>query len=139
VNLVEQALNWPTTTTTDSCGRGYQMSAGKAFIALPGAVGAASIPDSLKNWPSPQANDEKNLGAATPGHSPQLMHEPGLLVQATLKSPGKRRGSLNGRWVLQLMGFPEDWCALPEESVKFLFERKTKRFSGPLEMPSCLR
>lgn len=27
-----------------------------------------------------------------------------------LNTTGKKRGSLNGRWVLQLMGYPSDWC-----------------------------
>jgi len=46
-------------------------------------------------WPTPSANDDKALGHATPGHSPQLRHLPELLAgppgPASPSTDGKRQ------------------------------------------------
>jgi hypothetical protein len=128
-SVLFQVRDWPTPTKTDETGRGYQMSRGKPLPSLPGTVGAASMPEILR-WPSPQANDQKNLGEANPGHSPQLRHLPGPLGADKSNMTGRRHGSLNGPWVLQLMGYPADWCMLPEDTLRSLRGGITKRHSG---------
>jgi len=138
--LIFQAREWPTPNRMDG-DRGPEKQSvkdarGSGGTALPGAAmwgtprAAASegmgnpcrandsrLEDQAQPWPSPQANDEKNLGNATPGHSHQLWHLPGPLGAEPSNTLGKPREScvLNGAWVLQLMGFPSDWCDLPQE------------------------
>jgi hypothetical protein len=99
---------WPTPNATDI--KGASQPAGRRPACdddLPSRVAA--------NWPSPQSNDDKNLGQCTPGHQPQLRHVPQLLAgQAAPENPntpGKPRGSLNSAWVMQLMGFPDEYAA----------------------------
>ncbi|HUU93699.1 MAG TPA: hypothetical protein VM238_21110 [Phycisphaerae bacterium] len=83
----------------------------------------------LVEWPTPGANDDKNLGAATPGKSPQLRHLPGLLAQANPSTSGKPRGCLNSRWVASLMGYPPDWCDVPTETLSRLTATASSRKS----------
>lgn len=50
----------------------------KPFLTLTGQV---------KQWPTPQANDDKGLGPNTPGHSPQLRHMPEELAAGASTMP----------------------------------------------------
>lgn len=98
--------HWPTPSKMDG-DRGPERqetkdARGSDGTALPGAV----------MWPSPGANDEKNLGESTPGKSPQLCHLPGPLGAVKINRHGNLRVSfvLNSDWVGCLMGFPFGWC-----------------------------
>jgi hypothetical protein len=40
----------------------------------------------------------------------------GQPAPASPNTKGKHRGSLNPKWVLQLMGYPADWLDAPDDS-----------------------
>jgi DNA (cytosine-5)-methyltransferase 1 len=44
----------------------------------------------------------------------------GLPDPASPSTNGRPRGSLNSRWVAQLMGYPPDWCELPTDTLSAL-------------------
>lgn len=73
-------------------------------------------------WPTPATRDWKDKGsepAAQARKSPCLpaaAHLAGQRDQANPSTDGKPQGSLNSRWVAQLMGYPSDWCDVPTSS-----------------------
>ena len=105
---VAQNKNWPTPTSKDECGRGYQMSEGRPFPTLPGAVGAA-LPHP-KAWPTPHG-----LSGSSGPSGCELGFAVGQREMVSRNTNGKPldsaapRGSLNETWVIQLMGFPDGW------------------------------
>ena len=108
--LAGQVKEWTTPQAHDSKGTPDAKRVGRHGTKH----GGRNLPDDVAaNWPSPGANDDKALGEATPGHSPQLRHVPGLLAQGSRSTGGKPRGCLNSRWVASLMGYPSDWCDVP--------------------------
>lgn len=117
---LKAAMAWPTPRSEDSesCGGDAQRHG-----TLTGAT--------RRDWPTPGANDDKSLGNATPGHPPQLRHVPHLLAgppaPAKHSTSGSSRGSLNSKWVAQLMGFPSDWCDLPTETLSALTATRSSR------------
>ena len=121
-DLADQvAASWPTPRSEDSEQTG-------AHAGTPDTLTSAA-----RTWPTPQANDDKGLGENTPGHSPQLRHCPTLLAglqdPESRKETGRPRGSLNSRWVAQLMGYPPDWCDLPTETPSALSATASSRKS----------
>lgn len=82
--------------------------------------GGPSLATAVQNWPTPNSRDWKDTGP-TQGNrkSPNLgtmVHTAGPPAPAIPSTDGNTRGSLNSRWVAQLMGFPCDWCVLPIET-----------------------
>jgi hypothetical protein len=83
-----------------------------------------------KDWQTPKATNVSTPVMHHPersdGGQPNLPHQvfAGLPAPASSSKTGKPRGSLNARWVLQLMGYPADWLD------------GTKPDSKPLETPS---
>lgn len=63
----------------------------------------------VKQWPTPRREDSEQTGA----HSgkPDTLTSAGRLDQENISTTGKPRGSLNSAWVMQLMGWPEDYAA----------------------------
>lgn len=92
----------------------------------------AALSKQATQWPSPSANDDKGLGEANEGHTPQLRHLPGLLAQGNNSTNGKPRGSLNSAWVTQLMGYPSDWLDLPTETLSALSATRSSPKSSRL-------
>lgn len=101
-NLAAAVQRFPTPTVSEAeRGHGYQMSNGKAYPTLTGAVGAAPGPDG-KYFPTPAAQDGHN--SSLPPSQAGRDTIPGRLVE--------ERGSdgvLNPEWVEWLMGFPIGW------------------------------
>jgi site-specific DNA-cytosine methylase len=111
------SARWPTPTAGDAKNRGYQNSAAGVFLALPGAVGGASVPwDRMseqdrallrhaKAWPTPAARDYKDSG-----HEPsaQRRNSPCLPASAVMDAD-QAPGVLNPAWVELLMGLPTGW------------------------------
>jgi hypothetical protein len=70
-------------------------------------------------WPTPNAGSEKWCGSPLEvggASARQIMRDAlGLPDPASPSTGGKNRGSvLNAKWVAQLMGYPPDWCVLPD-------------------------
>jgi len=94
---------WPTVTTNDHKRAPYQISSGKRYPTLNGAV---------KNWPTPASRDSK--GGYT---SESLTRKDGKsrafdsLPNAAIGGLGtdQRPGHLNPEWVEWLMGWPIGW------------------------------
>lgn len=119
---------WPTPTANDWKNAGYQQKDGRIFLTLPGAVGAAKVPE---RWPTPTARDGKGPGFdgqlpnavrmwPTPKASPSgpdyaKATRPGSGSDdlATSVARDQGGGQLNPNWVEWLMGFPPGWtdCA----------------------------
>lgn len=72
----------------------------------------------LENFPTPKAADGRTKGTGgTADHGLDAMARAGLLDQESPSTTGKPRGCLNSAWVAQLMGFPQDWCELPDDET----------------------
>lgn len=93
VPLEMAARLWPTPTANDHKNAGYQVSNGRAYPTLPGAVGSAK-------FPTPTTQDAQNNGSA----SQQQRHTRALNAQVA--------GRLNPRWVEWLMNWPIFWTDL---------------------------
>ena len=106
---------WPTPQSMDG-ERGAENRETK------GARGAGGV--NLReacNWSTPKSRDVKGQsqrGQHAPGDA--LPNMVGLPAPASPSSPGRPRGSLNSRWVAQLMGYPSGWLDLPTETLSWL-------------------
>ena len=86
----------------------------------------------VKEWPTPRARDVKGQsqrGKDAPGDCLPNAVLFGPPDPASLNTHGRPRGSLNSRWVAQLMGFPSDWCDLPTETLSRLTGTRSSRRS----------
>ena len=113
-NLGTQA-HFPTPKASDgrSKGTGGTPDHGLDAMARAGLLDPESSSTSGKSrdWPTP------DVGAVTGGRSARGQSKPGR--QSTLAATGQR-GVLNSRWVAQLMGYPPDWCDLPDDVIEKL-------------------
>ncbi|WP_259404416.1 hypothetical protein [Hymenobacter sp. HSC-4F20] len=76
-----------------------------------------------KLLPTPTAQDGKNSQAFP---SQMERNSPGLAAQAALDT-NQPSGSLNPRFVAQMMGYPPDWCELsPEQLAQVRAKSKAK-------------
>jgi hypothetical protein len=91
---------------------------------LPAHVGlvdqeSPSTSGKSRDWPTSQARDWKGpQGRAYKGESMDLPATDG-------------RGTLNSRWVVQLMGYPSDWLDVGTESLSRLWGTRSSRKSSP--------
>jgi hypothetical protein len=111
-NLSREAAGWATPRAEE---RGqYQRDRGDKTKPR------ATLTGQAKGWSTPAAQDAKNstLPPSLRGRDSVIGNL--LAGQPDPESPsttGKPRGSLNSRWVSQLMGFPSNWCELPIETL----------------------
>ena len=119
-NLNDEAALWSTPTARDRTSRGGDRKGEKL---LGGQV--------RKDWATPRAED--STGNTRPSIDRGSLRDGDTLTSATaragLPAPesrstnGSSRGSLNSRWVLQLMGLPADWCDLSDGEIETLSRR----------------
>jgi hypothetical protein len=125
--LTSQARDWPTVTARDC------ESPAKVTRGANASPGGTPLVVAVENWPTPTVQDSENT--AGPSQFGRNSIPPNALVAgppAPEKSntSGKNRGSLNSRWVAQLMGFPSDWCDLSTETLSALSETRSSRKSS---------
>lgn len=84
----------------------------------------ATLTGQAKEWATPTATP---YGSNQGGADELLLT--GQARQESSSTPGKPRGSLNSRWVGQLMGFPPDWCELPTDTLSALTATRSSRRS----------
>jgi hypothetical protein len=105
-------LNWLTPRSSDEDKAGANPSTATT-------LGRARLPEAVKQpvWPTPAARDEKNPQAseATLQRNSRPLNGVAYAVgqpdQENSSTPGKPRGSLNSAWVMQLMGWPDEYAA----------------------------
>ncbi|MCR5888367.1 hypothetical protein LRS06_11445 [Hymenobacter sp. J193] len=119
---------WPTPTTVD---------AGTGRINRSPSPGAAERPTLallVKMLPTPIANDAQNP-QAYPSRLNRLRPSAyrGLAVALMREQPVPVPGlSLNPRFVLELMGFPPNWCDLTEAQMQQVRQQmRRSRKAGP--------
>jgi hypothetical protein len=77
-----------------------------------------TLPDQVKKWPTPQANDNRDRGNLGSG-AIQRRKDKGKQIMLS-QSVSATSGALNPPWVEWLMGWPLGWTDLkPLETVKF--------------------
>ena len=81
----------------------------------------------MKMFPTPNARDHKDSGQNTNCEA----------LAKKSKLAGVAGGSLNPQWVSWLMGYPVDWCDLPDESLPA--SRTVSRNLKDSAMPSSLK
>lgn len=80
---------------------------GKPHSATTGKPVSTHLTDAVKMWPTPNARDHKDSGPNTNYAA----------LAAKSKLAGTVGGSLNPQFVSWLMGYPLDWCDMPDESL----------------------
>jgi hypothetical protein len=107
VNLAMQAaMEWPTPNKMDGDG-------GASKGGMEKHAGGVNLREAC-NWPTPTKRDEKSIYAsdATMKRNARPLSEvAGQAAQANPSTDGKPQGSLNSAWVMQLMGWPEEFAA----------------------------
>lgn len=117
VNLRE-AANWATPAAQDA----------KNATLPPSLRGRDSVVGNvMRDWATPTAGDGGNKSRGGDRKDELLLA--GQARQDIPSTPGKPRGSLNSRWVGQLMGFPPDWCELPTDTLSGLTATRSCRRS----------
>lgn len=79
--------------------------------------GGRNLPDQIaadQAWNTPSAQDAKN--ATLPPSLRGRDSVVGQCLQDHTSTRGKPRGSLNPKWVAQLMGYPDGWLAISDEA-----------------------
>ena len=84
--------------------------------------GSHSTSGRSRDWPTARAG-----GDALVGGSGNLAQLDGTELARGLGN----RGSLNSRWVAQLMGYPPDWCELPSDALDALTAKPSKPTGTP--------
>lgn len=124
VNLRE-AANWATPAAQDA----------KNATLPPSQRGRDSVVGNVMQWQTPTVADTTGGHACRGGDRADELLLVGQARQDIPSTPGKPRGSLNSRWVATLMGFPEDWCELPTDTLSALTatrsSRRSRKSSGP--------
>jgi hypothetical protein len=126
--LLGQVRDWPTASARDwKSGLSNQhgknarplnevvvlVGLGLPAPASPSTNGSnPGLPTSDNIWPTPR------VGRLDGGSNSR--------AAAVKRGVGKEATSrvLNGAWVLQLMGYPEDWCELPDSTIETLSKRR---------------
>ena len=121
---LESQVMFPSPKASDgrSKGTGGTPDHGLDAMARAGLLdqGSHSTSGKSRDWPTARAGGDTLVGG--PGKLAQL---DGTELARGLGN----RGSLNSRWVAQLMGYPPDWCDLPDEGIENL--------SKPMGTRSC--
>jgi len=129
---------WATASATDYKGsvQGETLEGRRGMargVRLPEQIARFGPPALEKRSTSGKSPDWPTLdvGAVTGGRSARGQSKPGR--QSTLAATGQR-GTLNSRWVAQLMGYPSDWLDVGTERLSKLWatawSRKSSRPSG---------
>lgn len=117
-----EAATWPTPSAMDG-DRGAESRATKDARGS----GGVNLREAA-NWPTPTAQDCEQAGSPNAGHL--TLTRAGRADPANRNTNGKPQGSLNSRWVLQLMGYPSDWLDLPTSKLSELREIVLSRMSS---------
>jgi hypothetical protein len=120
--------SWPTPRSQDE----YERRNWKTIRKVNEEGGDLTLPSktmyeahATRRWPTPRHGTDTMCGGS--GHKEMLM---GTELQ-------RNRGQLNSRWVLQLMGYPPDWCDLPDEEIEKLSKPQATRSSRKSSRRSC--
>lgn len=114
---LREAANWPTPRAEDSA------QDAKNATLPPSQIDRDSVVAQVMQWATPTAME----GGATSrgGDRKGELLLGGQARQDAPSTHGKSRGSLNARWVAQLMGFPSDWADLPTETLSELMATRS--------------
>ena len=123
--LPASVIHWPTPNKCDADrgpeSRETKKARGSGGMNLHGAV-----------WSTPAAQDSKN--DTLPPSQEKRDTPPGDIVRSRqgqeANSTRGKRPVLNGRWVLQLMGYPSGWCDLPTSTLSSLLATRSCRKSS---------
>jgi len=109
------AGSWPTpaAANADQGSNGNSRSVSEAGFGI-NLLGKAE----QQNWPSPDANDWKHIGAANPGHTPQLRHHPLWATPNVVDSTLREYQVSKGKEVLCLPGQVKQAWATPRANEK---------------------
>ena len=79
--------------------------------------GGVNLSEAAKHWPTPTTRDHKGCGSKGRTRNGKIQTDTlDRAVWAEETSNGlQSTGQLNPQWVSWLMGFPIDWCDLPDE------------------------
>ena len=141
------AFNWPTPAALTTVGEQNRVVDWKPGEKPKDKDGkpvqtALSTVVKLVAWPTPNRMDgergaecrqtKKDRGSG----GVNLREVTGRVTQGNRSMSGKPRGCLNSRWVASLMGYPQDWCDVPTETLSRLMatasSRKSRRKSCEL-------
>jgi len=149
---VEVRRNWPTASAV-SYGNNRGGGAGRVGPVRPsleGLVRGLPAPESpstsgkSRDWPTAtqldhvekrttQGRGVKNptLLGAVAGFNPRDVERTQKYCSHDLTGiPTQKRGTLNSRWVAQLMGYPSDWLDVPTERLSRLWATRSSRKSS---------
>jgi len=125
-----QARDWkdsgPTQGNRKSPNLGTQAYAGLLAPESPSTTGKSH------GWPTPvgmdvrESNDAKTIQRKVDGETPYGLE----LRDAATHSEKATRGTLNSRWVAQLMGYPSDWLDVSTERLLRLWATVSSRKSS---------
>ena len=129
-SLTDAARQWPTPNKCDGNrgpeSRETKKARGSGGMNLHGAVYTESA------WPTPARQDQKN--DTLPPSQKDRDSVPGAVMRGLRdqesNSTNGKKPVLNGRWVLQLMGFPSNWCDLPIDALSELRGTRSCRKSS---------
>jgi len=112
------SVMWPTPRSSESENRTTQ----NAPSHKAGTHGKTLAGEAAENWQTATARDFRSPCASEATHeknSRPLSEVVGLQDLENPNTPGKPRGSLNSAWVMQLIGFPDEYAA---ELTRLLLE-----------------
>lgn len=119
--------DWPTPRESEWKGTGPKGSKSQKYRLEKGYLDATV--EEIDGQPDPESlnTSGKNRDWSTPNTNE---NDGGSNSRRAARRDGREiRGSLNSRWVAQLMGFPSDWCALPTETLSALTGTRLSRRS----------
>lgn len=116
---------WPTPNKCDADrgpeSRETKKARGSGGMNLHGAVWGTPAAQDAKNDTLPPSQEKRDT---LPGSIMRFLPGP------ENRSTNGKRPVLNGRWVLQLMGYPSNWCDLPTSTLSALRETRSCRKSS---------
>ncbi len=122
---MDKALSFPSPKASDGRSKG---TGGTPDHGLD-AMARAGLLDQGSHSTSGKSRDSAEWGTPT---SHERTHSPRPVDHGT-QLANQVRGVLNSRWTLQLMGYPADWCDLPDGVIERLSRRSATQLS-PLSL-----
>lgn len=95
------------------------------------ARGGTCLKNGLLNQgliPTPRESEWKGVGPL--GSKSHQHHLDRSYLDATVQEATGKTGQLNHHFVMEMMGFPPDWCDLPMEQIADLMKRPSKAAKG---------